>query len=121
MTGVQTCALPIYNQYISLRNDYPNATIVRTAIDPEIRTIIRRILLHKVDFKKIERDPNFWLDNGWLPLNVPMVINLDIKNLMQDPSKTLKKLISDLNLTLINEERLDEICKRWKESHKDFF
>lgn len=104
---------------------FPNAQIIRTYSDVKSKLLLYLTSKEKAmkDISELSQD---WESDGlakylsqWLP--VSNAHNISLTNLVSEPVETIKSLVAQLNLTLINEDRLATVCNNWKESNSKYF
>jgi hypothetical protein len=57
---------------------------------------------------------------GWM-ITDSDALNLSLTNLISNPYETLIALITELGLTVINSNKLNDLCKEWLNVNTDFF
>jgi len=131
------------DQYHGIRNTFPNATIVRSVIDTKIRPVIYQTCVIKARrssmlLENTKHINDNWSDSaenyavrenftllyhnwpfGWRP--DPTVINFHLEKLITDPINTVKNMISNLGLTLTNDDELPKIIKVWYTVNQKYF
>lgn len=130
--------------YEKINQIFTNARLIRLVIDKEVRPVINQTLIVKamgmpsVTEESLDHIGTNWIDSqedyairenfslvyhnwnfGWLPIEG--VINLSIKQLIDDPHLTLKNLIDHLGMELIDSDRFQSVVSQWYQNNFKFF
>lgn len=122
---------------------FPNATIVRAVIDQGIRPVIYQTLVQKAMSVDITQHHEYHIENHWTDSgeeyaarenftlfyhNWPFkwhtdesAINVSLEKLVTDPVSTLIDLINRLDMTVVDHEGLDSLCKKWSAANATYF
>lgn len=131
------------DKYDKITSTFPNAKIVRIVIDPAVRPIIYQTCIVKAmrqDFvdNHSEHIKNNWSDSseeyaqrenftllyhdwsyGWRPNE--LTVNLSVEQLLTHPTDTIKELINQLGMQLVNESKLKTVLDDWFISNEKYF
>jgi|688.fasta_scaffold10387_3 hypothetical protein len=131
------------DSYDKINVTFPNARIVRIVIDPAVRPIIYQTCIIKAvgqDFNTnhSQHVKNNWSDAaedyairenftllyhnwsyGWEPSE--LAINLSFEQLLIQPIDTIKELINQLDMQLVNEARLKLVIDDWYIANAKYF
>jgi hypothetical protein len=129
--------------YTDINKLFPNATIVRTVISPVIRPIIYQTCIVKAMRSDVISESKNHVQKNWIDGNEPYAIrenftlfyhnwpflwgendnciNLNLELLITDTFSTIVKLIEDLNMKVINTDRLKKIINEWTLENSKYF
>jgi len=133
--------------YNSIVQTFPNAKIVRSVVNTDVYSVVHQTCVEKGMLSNILEESmpyvtdnwaegaedyavreNFtllyhnWPDRGWSDsINLKNIINLNIENLINNPSETIIELIKQLGLTPIKIDALLALCKDWLYVNKKYF
>lgn len=131
------------DSYDKINLTFPNAKIVRIVIDPAVRPIIYQTCIIKAVCQDLntnhsEHVRNNWSDAaedyaqredftlmyhnwsyGWEPTD--STINLSFKQLLIQPFDTIKELINQLGMQLVDEDRLKLVLADWFTANSKYF
>jgi len=132
----------------TMKKNFPNARILRVCIEPESRLTLLKLGAQKslrmsvTDWvtrdilpkcKSIEpmifsqwaiHKATWWAADKyyikWHPIRDPNIVNLSLTNFLLDPIKEFEHVCSQLNLTVVNYDKLISIIDQWKEIHAEY-
>jgi hypothetical protein len=131
------------DKYDKIKLVFPNATIIRMVIDPAVRPIIYQTCVVKAmrqDFNDnhSEHIKNNWSDSaedyaqrenftllyhdwsyGWEPNE--LTVNLRFEQLLIQPIDTIKELINQLGMQIVNESKLKTVLDDWFIANEKYF
>lgn len=129
--------------YTDIDKLFPNATIVRTVIPPAIRPIIYQTCVIKAMRSDIIFESKSHVQKNWLDGDEPYAvrenftlfyhnwpfsweentycINLNLELLITEPFYAIHKLITDLNMKLVNHDKLEKIINEWTIENSKYF
>lgn len=132
------------DSYERVNKVFPRAQIVRTVITDKVKPIIyqtcvaKAMLTDTVTETKAHRDANWsdaeepyairenftllyhnWPFNAWAANN--QCINVSLESLITDTFNTIKLLVTDLGMEIINDSILHTIIKNWRNKNNQYF
>lgn len=131
------------DKYDKIKLVFPNATIIRMVIDPAVRPIIYQTCVVKAmrqDFNDnhSEHIKNNWSNSaedyaqrenftllyhdwsyGWEPNE--LTVNLSFEKLLIQPIDTIKELINQLGMQIVNESKLKTVLDDWFTANEKYF
>lgn len=133
------------DKYLKINYHFRNHKIIRMIIDEEVRPVIYATCIIKGMVQDINTESSFHVRSNWsdhdeeyairenytlLYHNWPFnwnacvqsnVVNVSVKQLIDDPVTTLKNLIISIDGTLINEKEFVETCRQWSYVNSQYF
>jgi len=131
------------DKYDKIKLVFPNATIIRIVIDPAVRPIIYqtcvvKAMSHDFNDNHSEHIKNNWTDSaedyaqrenftllyhdwsyGWEPNE--LTVNLSFEQLLIQPIDTIKELINQLGMQIVNESKLKTVLDDWFIANEKYF
>jgi hypothetical protein len=128
------------DSYTKINKVFPNATIVRTVIDEEVRPVIYKTCVIKAMGSNVLQETANQVKNRWVDSNDysvrenftllyhnwpfawdadPNCVNLSLKKLFSDPVSCITNLITDVGMSVL--PGLDELCNDWYKTNKSYF
>ncbi len=111
-----------------IKETFPNATIVRVAVDDSSKLLALHLFEGKVkgrpvpenayDYLKIQG--NLKLVEQWSMIREDKICNVQLSELVLNPAQTIKSLITRLGLTIINVPKLTETCAAWEQANSQY-
>lgn len=131
------------DKYTKINEIFPNATIVRLVISDAVRPIIYQTCMIKAAEENIvdsnsNHISDHWSDAGesyairenftllyhnwpWAWQQNDTTINVELEDLITNPISTIETLINTLNMTVINQEVLNQSIRDWLVANSSYF
>ncbi len=111
-----------------IKQTFPNATIVRVAVDAYSSFLALHTFYEKVQNRQApENAYEYFKSQGnlnrvakWTSIKSEKIVNIQLTELALDPAKAIRTLIANLRLTMINEDKLDPLCAGWKHANREY-
>lgn len=76
---------------------------------------------YTLSYKELKSNKIFLNLTGWSAINEQRMVNLSLKDLINDPYNCLVNLIKTLGMTVIKQDSLRDLCAVWLEKHSAYF